>query len=503
MSWAERALAALAPQWALRRAQARWALRAYEAARPSRLRNIRRSRTTVDQDLRRGGKTLREQARWLEQNYDLADGALDVLVRSVIGTGLIPEPLVRTRDGELAAEVNDQLAEAHARWARAPEVTGEHDYASMQRLRARTLFRDGECFAQYIQGVRSDGPYLTDIPLALELIDPDAVPIDHYDTRQRIVQGVRKNGWGRPVAYLVAKQDPVLESLLPEYREIPAERMQHLKIIKRLRQTRGVTLFASALERIEDIRDYDESERIAAKIAASMAAYIKRGAPDLYSADAMARDSEGNMVPREHQFRAGMIFDFLQPGEEIGVIDTKRPNPQLGRYRDDQLRAASAGIGAAFSSMARNYEGNYSSRRQEANEQAPHYAVLWAYLVTRAEIPTWQRLVDTLLLTGALRVSRDLDPATLYDVDYSRPATPAIDRQKEVGADANALETFQEALVDVWRRSGKNPADMWRKLEDQRKRLASLRDATPSAAPAATPDPNDDTDDEPEREDAA
>jgi capsid protein len=186
-----------------------------------------------------------------------------------------------------------------------------------------------------------------------------------------------------------------------------------------------------------------------------------------------------------------MIFDFLEAGEDIGTIDTNRPNPNLGRYRDDQLRAASAGIGLAFSSFARNYEGNYSSRRQEANEAAPHYAVLWDYFVAKGERPLWKQFVITLITERLLITTPQTDINSLYNVDFSRPATPAIDRQKEVGADLNALESFQDTLVDVWRRNGRNPADMWRKLADQAVKLTTIQGANPSSATAITPDPTD------------
>ena len=74
-------------------------LRQFEASRPNRLRTIKRSRTSIDADTRRGAKPVREAARWLDQNYNLATGALDVLVRNVVGTGILPDPLVRTRGG--------------------------------------------------------------------------------------------------------------------------------------------------------------------------------------------------------------------------------------------------------------------------------------------------------------------------------------------------------------------------------------------------------------------
>jgi lambda family phage portal protein len=479
----ERIIAAISPEWAQRRAIASAYLRAYEAAGTSRLRTIARSKTTVDADVGKAGLTLRESARWYEQNYDLIDGALDVLVRNVVGTGITPEPLVRLVTGELDTAVNAQLSELWSRWSIAPEVTGEYDSAAAQRIKARTLFRDGEVFCQYLPGKIAGLTHLSPVPFSFELIDPEAVPIDYSVPKQGIVQGVQKDLWNRAVAYAVARTDPLTGKIAPGYQLKPASTMQHLKMAKRLNQTRGITLFASVFERIEDVRDYDESERVAAKIAAKMAAYIKRGNPDLY----MPTDANR----REHQFQAGMIFDFLEAGEDIGTIDTNRPNPNLGRYRDDQLRAASAGIGLAFSSFARNYEGNYSSRRQEANEAAPHYAVLWDYFVAKGERPLWKQFVITLITERLLITTPQTDINSLYNVDFSRPATPAIDRQKEVGADLNALESFQDTLVDVWRRNGRNPADMWRKLADQAVKLTTIQGANPSSATAITPDPTD------------
>ena len=59
-------------------------------------------------------------------------------------------------------------------------------------------------------------------------------------------------------------------------KRIGAANMLHLKSVHRIRQLRGV----SVLNRFDDLKDCEESERIAAKIVASMAAFIRKGAPD-------------------------------------------------------------------------------------------------------------------------------------------------------------------------------------------------------------------------------
>lgn len=480
-------IATVAPSWALKRAQARALLRQYEAAAPSRLRTIRRSSRSIDSDVALGQRPIREAARWLDQNYDLALGALDALVRNVIGGGSVPEPLVQDVNGELIQDFNTELSFWHQRWAKAPEVTGEMNYSALQRLRALTLFREGEVFTQYLMGTIPSLQHGCEVPFSLELIDPDMVPM-HDDASKGIVQGIRKTGWNRPTMYLVSKTVQG-SATFSSYREVPADRMQHLKMTRRIGQTRGVSVFAAVLERLEDIRSYDESERIAAVIAASMAAAIKKGSPDLFNPQAMARDADGSLIPREHKFQPGMILDFLEVGEEVDMLNTSRPNPNLGRYRDDQLRAASAGIGPHFSAVSRNYEGTYSSRRQEVNEAAPHYAMLFDYLESQSEVPTWVRFVDSLVMARLIQLPRNIDLRTLYNVDYSKPTVTAIDRQKETNADTEALDNLQDTLVDVWRRNGRNPADMWRKLQDQATRLKDLQGVAPGAAAAASTAP--------------
>ncbi len=340
---------------------------------------------------------------------------------------------------------------------------------------------DGEIFTQYLIGEVRGLRHATEIPFSLELIDPDQIPLDYSDSARRITQGVGKNGWGRALAYYLTPADSGV-TVRQRYIEVPADSMQHLKMTKRLRQTRGVSVFASTLERVEDTRDYDESERMAAKMAAKVVGAIKRGMADQYEPPRLPDGGAAEPEPREINFQSGMWFDDLLPGEEPEVIDTNRTNPNLGRYRDDMIRAMAAGIGCSFSSLSRNHEGTYSSRRQEASEQDPHYAVLWGYFVERAgPAAVW---------SGAPAGGRGRRHPVRRGF---LPPDPAPDRPPERDrANADALESFQDTLVDIWRRRGRRPADMWVKLQDQAEHLQDIQGAAPQQAPAATPDPDDD-----------
>jgi lambda family phage portal protein len=358
--------------------QARRVLSEYEAAKPSRLRKAGRDHRAPDAQVQQGAVALRALARNLEQNHDIARGALRTLVNNVIGpSGIGVEPQPRRRDGTIHEEYARQLREAHRDWCLNPEVTHRHYWAKTQRLVGKTWLRDGECFAQRIVGPVTALDYGSRVPYSLELMEPDLIPMDLHDEAKRIMQGIERNTWGQPTAYMAYKTFPGSESWSKrsfDVKRVEAARMHHIASIDRIGQMRGVSELASVITRLEDIKDYEESERIAAKVAASLTAYVKKGSPENYGE--AGNGAAAPAGPREISFAPGMVIDTLAMGEEIGLIDSNRLNPNLITFRGGQLRAVAAGIGASYSSLARDYSDTYSAQRQELVEQRINYAVL-------------------------------------------------------------------------------------------------------------------------------
>lgn len=459
---ADRVVSWFSPIAAVKRAHARTVLSYYEAAKPDRLHKNRRSTGSANDDILRAGSNLRQIARHLEQNYDLALGVLNTLVNNIIGAhGIGIEPQPRNADGSINDGLARQILKLRKDWVRFPEVTRQHDWPSAERLLCRSWCRDGDVFTQLLSGLIPSLDHRSKVPFSIEMLEADFVPQDLSATSPAtIVQGVELNAWGAPLGYRVYKQDPMAATSLSGLsgtKRISADRMLHLKTAHRIRQVRGVSVFASVLNRFDDLKDYEESERIAAKIAASMAAYIKKGAPDQYTP---VDDAE----KRSMKFRPGMVFDDLLPGGEIGMIDTNRPNPNLETYRNGQLKAVAAGTGPTFSSISKTYDGTYSAQRQELVEGYAAYATLSAEFISRISRPVYEQFIAVAVASGALKVPAGVDMETLTDATYMPPAMPWIDPRKEAEAWALLEDRCYASGPEIIRKRGGNPLDV---LEQQ------------------------------------
>lgn len=464
-------LAPIFPGWAASRtlAQARLkaAKRYYDAVAITAQRPRRGNTASADAVMDNARGNLRQFARWLDENNDLAVGILDDLVTNIVGCGAGMEPMaVEKREREPATELNRQLSDLWAEFWQAPEVTGELPGPEVERLLCRSWLRDGEVFIHHV--TKSIAPFGTRVPYALELLEADFVPWDLSETKGNVTHGVAKDGWGRPVGYWVYRQHPGNQTWLPSMDMVwmPAEQAIHLKFVRRLHQTRGASLFHAVLARLDDLKDYEESERIAARVAAALTAYIKRDSALSDVVAATTTDGEDSTTTdRSFSMSPGLVFDGLMPGEDVGVIDPKRPNPNLEAFRNSMLRAVAAGTGTRFSSIAKNYNGTYSAQRQELVEAVNHYRRLFDYLKVKFYLPVWRQFVDAARLGGLVRVPAGIDEASLYRPEVRPPNMPWIDPLKEIEAFALMVEKGFRSRQQIIRDLGGDPATVDAQLE--------------------------------------
>lgn len=441
-----------APAWALKRAHARAVLARYEAAQPSRTRKNPADNGSGNSLTDGASETLRGQARHLEQNHDLARGILTCLVNNVVGAkGIGVEFQPKNLDGTVNKELADELNWYFTEWGRHPETTGEYNWAKTQRMMARAWFRDGEALSKSLAGKVPLLNHGSMVPYSLELLEADHIA-DINDPGRGIIQGVERNGWGKPnFIYLYDQHPGEATGLKMKYRRVPAEDVDHLKMTDRIRQNRGVSIFAAVMNRLNDLKDYEEAERVAARISAAMAAYIKKGTPDMFV--------EGD-EDRTFEFAPGVVFDNLLPGEDVGTLQSNRPSQLLQPFRDSMLKAIASGSSSGYSTISKNYDGTYSAQRQELVEQWVNYAALSDEFVSGFVAPVVRRFIRMAVMSGTVKLPGTIDRDTLFDVDYLTPAMPWIDPKKEAeGHEAN-LNLRLTSPQKIIRARGDNPDDI-------------------------------------------
>ncbi len=461
--------------------------RAHEVTRPSRNRKLARDWGSGNAIAGMDARQLRDQARHLERDLDLADNALNVLVQNTVGAGIDVLSAPRLPGQPINRDLALQLDDLWDAWWDAPEATRTHDYGMCQQLLARSWFRDGDAFYQDLIGAVPYFEHGTVVPYSFEMLEADLVPLDFNDPARNILQGVERNAWGRPIAFHVYKShpgDPMGTRL--ETKRVSAEFMHCIALMKRLHQVRGLSVFASAMSRFEDVKDYEESERIAAKVAASMTFQIKKGGGEQYGADLGGQAILQDGVPiRELRLAPGAIFDDLLPGESIESLGTDRPNPNAATWRKEQLRAAAGGIGVSYSSLSLDYNGTYSAQRQELVEKWGSYLMLAERFIALCVRPQRMRFVEACVLSGRLRLPRGWTLRDLAASTYVRPVMPWIDPLKEAYARGEAEDRGWVSPQQNTLQYGNNPAEVLRQRQDWQEQTQTLAPPAPNTSAEA------------------
>ncbi|GAB3335254.1 phage portal protein [Marilutibacter aestuarii] len=447
----------------------------HEATRPSRSRKMALDHGSGDRIVGLDAKQLRDSARALCRDHDVARTVLSVLVQNVVGSGIDVIPAPRRRGGKVDRGLAQDLRDAWDLWWDRPEVTWQHDFGKSQQLLFGGCARDGESFFQDLTGRI---PYLdhgTEVPFSIEMLEADLIPLDFNDEARNIRQGVERNAWGRPVAWHVYKQHPG-DGLYwkAETKRVPAEFICQLANIDRIHQVRGLSMFAPVMNRLRDIQDYEDSERIAAKVAASLCAQIIKGDASGYGS---SKDPVTGQALEAAAYRAltmvpGMIGDDLLPGEQIEILDSKRPNPNVAVYINDQLRRVAGGTSTSHSSVSKNYDGTYSAQRQELVEQWGAYAMLGEFFTARTMRPIWTRFVQACLLARIVRLPRGWTQRELMAAIFVRPQMPWIDPLKEALARGEMEDRGWQAPQQNILLSGNDPEEVLRLREDWRDQTA-------------------------------
>lgn len=327
------------------------------------------------------------------RNNGWASAGVSRLVDTVIGSGwrLSSQPNARTLNlsADEADEIGDQIEGLWSDVATDPgnwfDAERTKSVAVLLGLAARHRFSDGEAFAvlPYRMGANGYGT-------CVHVIDPARIsnPKGAMDS-EFLRDGVELDAYGAPLAYYVRRTHPG-DITRPMHDMFIWDRVEretewgrpvsvHAFEASRAGMTRGVSPWASVLQQLKQVSDYNDYELQAASLNAVMAAFIKTPLDMDQLADSFSAGDSGKSINAFFDAQAaaqgaaykadpirlkGAQLNFLNPGEDVVFTKSEHPNAAFEVFVNAALRNIASSIGLTYEQLTMDWSKvNYSSAR--------------------------------------------------------------------------------------------------------------------------------------------
>lgn len=391
----DRAIAYFAPGVALKREVTRKQLEAVRASGYGNYGASRKRKSLKDwkdgggsaaEDIHENLSVLRTRSRDLYMGVPLATGALKSYRTNVIGSGLIPKPILDAEtlhltEGQKEA-LEKQISNEFYLWADSTACDAERlsTFYELQQLAFLSWLMSGDVFALLQTRKRPGTPYQT----CILLVEADRVctPGTYQDITidEKIMGGVEVNEDGEVVAYHICKRHPLSyrgASINPNDfikveaygKETGRRNILHVMSRERIGARRGVPMLAPVIEALKQIGRYTDAELTAAVVQGYQAILIETetASTEPPVGEVGEEDSQKDFLQQtedkgEIKLGPGAILD-LRPGEKAKPFNPSRPNSNF----DNFLNAIAKQIGAALEEppelLMKTFTASYSASR--------------------------------------------------------------------------------------------------------------------------------------------
>jgi lambda family phage portal protein len=291
-----------------------------------------------------GLQKIRDRARDVVRNDWSGESASQKWTTNLIGIGITPR-VTRITDTARRRELSDLWSD----WSDHADADGIMTFYGLQTLAVRTWLDSGEVF---IRKRPRRAAFGMDVPLQVQLIEPDFVPLLDADTwpgmptGNRLRSGIELDNRNQRIAYWVWREHPGDNAAVidpSKLLRIPSGEIQHMFEPKRPGQLRGVSALAPVLVRLRNVNDFDDAVLERQKLANLFTGFItQQMAPD------------GNIdpltgLPIEYDGATALaglapgMFQELDPGQDVKFSNP----PEAGTTYTDYMRTQHLGTAAA------------------------------------------------------------------------------------------------------------------------------------------------------------
>ena len=530
MNLLDRAIAAVSPVRAVRRAAARTALEFVNSGYGNYGANLSKKSMrgwmyhggSPKEDIEDNLDVLRQRSRDAYMGIPTASAALKTMRTNVVAGGLMPSPQIDADylrlTNEQAEALQAQILREFALWADTPVCDADRvdNFYKLQQLAFLSYLMNGDAFALLPMKEQPGQPY----SLRVRVIEADRVcSPDSYDRLapcevkghrvHSIVQGVETDADGMVIAYWICNQHP-LSSLSNQAGALEWTRVEaygssgrpnvlHVMNRERAGQRRGVPVLAPVLEALKQLGRYTEAEITAAVISAMFTVFIQ-------SATVQNGKPIGEALPPEQLIDAqdqgtielgnGAIV-ALNPGETVEFAKPEHPNSGYDAFFNAMVKEIGAALEIPPEVLEKQFTQNFSSARGSLNEFWRTCGMQRDWFSDDFCQPVYEAWLAEAVARGRIKAPGFFgDPAirkAYADCKWNGPSRTALNPSQEVEAAIKRVDAgFSTAEEETAQLTGGDYNRNIRKraIEAARKReVDKIANPPPSGAGQTPPDP--------------
>lgn len=512
----DKAIAAVAPQMALKRIAARQKMEIlnsgysnYGASTTKKsLAGWLHAGGSSREDIEDNVSVLRQRSRDLYMGAPIATGAVKTMRTNVVGRGLYLKPAIDAEvlgiSPEEKLKLEKQIEREWRLWAESPDcdMSRIDTFYELQQLAFMNWLVSGDCLAVLPVKARKNQPY----DLRVQLIEADRLcSPDNFDTLDnKIVGGVEVDQSGEVVAYHIADHHPLSYAYtdikwqrVEAYGELTGRRnVLHLMSRERIGQRRGVPFLAPVIESLKQIGRYTDAELVAAVVSGMFTVFIEK-------ADASSEDAIGSMIPEEEQVDAedetsielapGAVID-LNEGEKAHDMNPGRPNANFGGFVEAICQQIGAALEIPYELLVKRFNASYSASKGALEEAWKMFNMYRNWLATDFCQPIYEEW-----LTEAVAKKRIKAPGFFTDpaikkaycaAKWNGPARGMLDPVKEVTAAEKRVQNgFSTRSDETMQMTGSDFYSNIEQLKHEEKELKEVKKIANSSKPNKPADP--------------
>ena len=496
----DRAIAAVAPQAALKRTAARHKMEIlnsgyshYGASTYKKsLIGWNYAGGSAREDINDNLSVLRQRSRDLYMGVPIATGAVKTMRTNVVGRGLMLKPTIDAEalgiSPEAARELEKKISKEWALWAESPDcdMARLDNFYELQQLAFLNWLASGDCLALLPVKPRINQPY----DLRIQLIEADRLSSPHnYDTYDnQIVGGVEVDKDGEVIAYHFSKHHPLSYAEEQyEWQRVEAygkktgrRNVLHLMNRERIDQRRGVPFLAPVIESLKQMGRYTDAELVAAVVSGMFTVFIEK---ENNSDD----EPIGSAIPEEVQIDAedettielapGAILD-LGEGEKANAINPGRPNANFSGFVEAICQQIGAALEIPYELLVKRFTSSYTASRGALEEAWKMFRMYRTWLATDFCQPIYEEWLSEAVAKVRISApgffSDPLRRKAYCRAQWNGPARGLLNPVQEVNAAATRVENgFSTRSNETMEMAG---GDFFTNCEQLRQEEAALKE---------------------------